>query len=179
MFTHTLIPLLLLSVVPPVLGQDSLVIKAPQWGDKPWAPALVWQVVPLGGVVSTQARQEVAPPKGRRGTQVAEAVVEVVGRMEDPGRMTQRLIESHYRPLFQRAATIGFGGRDSALILSQFMSVESSIKGVWFPEPGAVHYNALVPDAIRMETFLGVGGGAWRAQVGVTAGGQHSRTWKW
>lgn len=179
MSTYTLIPFLLLSVIPPLMGQDRLVITAPQWEGKPWAPALVWQVVPLNVGMPQEAKEERTPAKGRRGKPIPEAVVEVVGRMEDPQRMTQRLLETHYRPLFERAALAGFAGRESVQILSQFMSPETSIKGVWFPEASSVHYNALVPDAIRMESFLGVGGGAWRAQVGVSPSGQHSKSWKW
>lgn len=146
-------------------AEDRLVALAPGWGACAWAPRLIWPVRPLGEVRTGALPGSQDKGRLRRTRPEAGAVVEVVGRLEDPVEMARHLIESHYRMRFREAFQRGEASSETAQIMAQVAA--SATKGYCMLKPASVHYNIMAPDSVRLEGFLGVGGKAWREQVGL------------
>lgn len=174
MLTRTVMPLFLCALAP-LAGQDRVVLKAPGGEDRLWAPVLVWRIQSLDTTRDPSQEGRIEAARRRPGP---GAVVEVTARAEDPARATQRLMELS-RPQFRQAFQLGLGSGETSQLLGQFMSAETTMRGTWLPTPGSVHYNALIPESLRLESFLGVGGGTWKAQVGASSTAPRSKTYLW
>lgn len=154
--------LLLLGLLPGGVGrsQDVHVLPHDRPSGQVWGTCLAWSVVPLGSWRSDLPRAASAKLPRKLERTAGQAVVEVVGSMEDVNREFRSLIRTTYVPQLARAFASGVSGSTTRMALAHLMSNPAT---PWVQAPMAgVYYQAMAPEEFWTK---GTGGDAWRLKV--------------